>query len=127
MATLTRLCGVRELACGIGIITQRNPAMWVKARVAGDAMDLAALAVALPFSPSRAGRLTATAAAAAAVTALDVYCSGELAGRRAAPLHIATSITLDRPLVTQPSGAKLTFIHDPWGTSIELNERPNPL
>jgi catechol 2,3-dioxygenase-like lactoylglutathione lyase family enzyme len=39
----------------------------------------------------------------------------------------AAGITLDRPLVTQPSGAKLTFIHDPWGTSIELNERPNPL
>jgi catechol 2,3-dioxygenase-like lactoylglutathione lyase family enzyme len=39
----------------------------------------------------------------------------------------AAGIKLDRPLVTQPSGAKLTFIHDPWGTSIELNERPNPL
>jgi hypothetical protein len=25
------------------------------------------------------------------------------------------------------NGGKLTFIHDPWGTSIELNERPNPL
>jgi hypothetical protein len=36
-------------------------------------------------------------------------------------------IKLDRPVVTQPSGAKLTFIHDAWGTSIELNERPNPL
>jgi catechol 2,3-dioxygenase-like lactoylglutathione lyase family enzyme len=39
----------------------------------------------------------------------------------------AEGIKLDQPLVTQPSGAKLTFIHDPWGTSIELNERPNPL
>jgi catechol 2,3-dioxygenase-like lactoylglutathione lyase family enzyme len=39
----------------------------------------------------------------------------------------AAGIKLDRPLVTQPSGAKLTFIHDPWGTSIELNERPKPL
>jgi uncharacterized membrane protein len=97
MATVTRLCGIRELACGIGIITQRNPSIWVKARVAGDAMDLAALAVALPFSPSRAGRLTATAAIAAGITALDVYCSGELADRRAAPMHIATSITIDRP------------------------------
>jgi catechol 2,3-dioxygenase-like lactoylglutathione lyase family enzyme len=39
----------------------------------------------------------------------------------------ADGIKLDRPILTQPSGAKLTFIHDPWGTSIELNERPNPL
>jgi catechol 2,3-dioxygenase-like lactoylglutathione lyase family enzyme len=36
-------------------------------------------------------------------------------------------IKLDQPIVAQPSGSKLTFIHDPWGTSIELNERPNPL
>jgi uncharacterized glyoxalase superfamily protein PhnB len=39
----------------------------------------------------------------------------------------AAGIKLDQPIVTQPTGAKLTFIHDPWGTSIELNERPNPL
>jgi catechol 2,3-dioxygenase-like lactoylglutathione lyase family enzyme len=39
----------------------------------------------------------------------------------------AEGVKLDQPIVTQPSGAKLTFIHDPWGTSIELNERPNPL
>ena len=39
----------------------------------------------------------------------------------------AAGIKLDRPVVTQPNGGKLTFIHDPWGASIELNERPNPL
>ena len=32
-----------------------------------------------------------------------------------------------RPIVTRPDGSKLTFIHDTWRTSIELNERPNPL
>ena len=39
----------------------------------------------------------------------------------------ADGIKLDQPIVAQPSGSKLTFLHDPWGTSIELNERPNPL
>ena len=39
----------------------------------------------------------------------------------------AAGIKLDRPVLTQPTGAKLTFIHDPWGASIELNERPGPL
>jgi catechol 2,3-dioxygenase-like lactoylglutathione lyase family enzyme len=39
----------------------------------------------------------------------------------------AADVKLDRPVVTQPSGAKLTFIHDPWGASIELNQRPGPL
>src|SRR3954452_9905726 len=37
----------------------------------------------------------------------------------------ATGIKLDRPYTKQNSGAALAFIHDPWGTSIELNERPN--
>ena len=95
--TMVRLCGLRELACGIGILTQRNPAAWVQARVAGDAIDLACLAVAAPFESSRGGRIGATAAVVAGVTALDVYCSGELATRRAAPVHIADSITIDQP------------------------------
>jgi uncharacterized membrane protein len=94
---LTRLCGLRELACGVGIITQRNPAPWLKARVAGDAMDLACLAVAAPLSASSGRRLSAAVATVAGVAALDVYCSRELAGKRAAPVHITTSITMDRP------------------------------
>ena len=38
----------------------------------------------------------------------------------------AAGIKLDRPVVARPDGNKLTFIHDLWGASIELNERPNP-
>jgi len=39
----------------------------------------------------------------------------------------AEGIKLDRPVATAPNGSKLTFIHDLWGASIELNERPGPL
>ncbi len=39
----------------------------------------------------------------------------------------ADGIKLDQPITTLPTGAKLAFLHDPWGASIELNERPNPL
>ncbi len=35
----------------------------------------------------------------------------------------AAGIKLDRPVISN-AGGKLTFIHDPWGASIELNERP---
>jgi catechol 2,3-dioxygenase-like lactoylglutathione lyase family enzyme len=35
----------------------------------------------------------------------------------------ANGVKLDRDIVTQPNGSKLTFIHDQWGTTIELNER----
>jgi len=40
----------------------------------------------------------------------------------------ASGIKLDRPYTKNPqTGGALAFIYDPWGTYIELNERPNPL
>ncbi len=39
----------------------------------------------------------------------------------------AAGVKLDRPVVRRPDGSALAFTHDEWGTSIELNERPNPL
>jgi hypothetical protein len=44
--TLLRSLGLRELASGIGILSQNNPGPWVWSRVAGDVMDLALLAAA---------------------------------------------------------------------------------
>jgi predicted enzyme related to lactoylglutathione lyase len=39
----------------------------------------------------------------------------------------AAGIKLDRPYTKNPqTGGALAFIYDPWGTYIELNERPNP-
>jgi len=40
----------------------------------------------------------------------------------------AMGITLDRPYTkNEQTGAALAFIHDEWGTLIELNDRPKPL
>jgi len=39
----------------------------------------------------------------------------------------ANGIKLDRPYTQQAPGAALAFITDPWGTYIELNQRPNPV
>jgi catechol 2,3-dioxygenase-like lactoylglutathione lyase family enzyme len=40
----------------------------------------------------------------------------------------AAGIQLVRPYTKNPqTGSALAFIYDPWGTYIELNERPNPL
>ena len=38
----------------------------------------------------------------------------------------AAGIKLDRPYTENAPGAALAFITDPWGTYIELNQRPNP-
>src|SRR3954453_10522626 len=45
-STLMRLYGLREIACGVGILMSRNPAPFLWARVAGDALDIATLAAA---------------------------------------------------------------------------------
>jgi catechol 2,3-dioxygenase-like lactoylglutathione lyase family enzyme len=36
-------------------------------------------------------------------------------------------IKLDRGIETLPNGVKLLFIHDPWGTNIEVNQRPHAM
>jgi catechol 2,3-dioxygenase-like lactoylglutathione lyase family enzyme len=36
-------------------------------------------------------------------------------------------VALDRNIETLPNGVKLLFIHDPWGTNIEVNQRPKPM
>jgi len=38
----------------------------------------------------------------------------------------AAGIKLDRPYTEREPGSALAFITDPWGTYIELNQRPNP-
>ncbi len=37
----------------------------------------------------------------------------------------AQGIKLDRPYVVNDQGVGIAFITDPWGTNIEINERPS--
>ena len=76
-STLFRLLGLRELASGIGILSQPKSAPWLWSRVAGDAMDLALLATAF-FAPGRKQAQVARTVATASVlgvTVLDVMAS----------------------------------------------------
>jgi hypothetical protein len=71
--------GVREIVCGVGILTSARPAGWMWARVAGDVADLAALgAVVAEGSEERQCRALTAAAAVAGVTALDVLSGAQL-------------------------------------------------
>ena len=76
--TLLRLLGMREIASGIGILTQRRPAGWLRTRVGGDIMDLALLGIAFTEKHAQPARLAAATAAVVGVTALDVWCSQQL-------------------------------------------------
>jgi hypothetical protein len=73
---LVRAFGVREIAAGIGILTQQRKGPWVWARIVGDALDGAVLGGALMSSKGRHAALAI--AAVSPVIALDVVCGAQL-------------------------------------------------
>ena len=81
---LVRLFGLREIAAGIGLLSQDHLAPWLWARVAGDALDLALLGGAFAGHPARRGNVGRAAGAVAGVTALDVYAGQRLSRMPAA-------------------------------------------
>jgi uncharacterized membrane protein len=83
---LMRSTGIRELANGVGILSQRNPAPWLWSRVVGDVLDLAVLATGLrPGNPGRR-RAAFSFAAVAGVLALDALAASHLTKHAGHPL-----------------------------------------
>jgi uncharacterized membrane protein len=81
--TLLRFYGLRELAAGIGILTQRRPAGWLWARVAGDAVDLTSLVSAAGSRQNNKARIALATTSVVGVTVADVYCAQQLSARNA--------------------------------------------
>jgi hypothetical protein len=79
--SLLRACGMREIACGIGILVSRRAApqsVVVWSRVAGDTLDLYTLGAAAVSPRPRGSHPFVAMAAVAGVTALDVACAWSL-------------------------------------------------
>lgn len=70
--------GLREIATGVGLLTQQRPATFAWGRVTGDAMDLALLGRAFTSSRNDSNRLAAATAAVLGVTVLDVIAGQRL-------------------------------------------------
>ena len=79
---LIRAYGAREIATGIGILTQEDPTPWMWGRVGGDALDLGTLALGLNRDNPQRGNVGMAVAAVAGVTALDVMCAQRLSAER---------------------------------------------
>jgi uncharacterized membrane protein len=102
---LTRLMGARELACGIGLLSQPTSVAWRWTRVAGDAMDLTILGASAFARDGRGRRLAATAIAVAGITAIDVRAtspqlrtlSHESLDGPFGPQRVLQSIAINRP------------------------------
>ncbi|MET0744043.1 MAG: cyclase dehydrase [Microvirga sp.] len=75
---LIQAYGVREIATGIGILTSRDPTPWIWARVGGDALDIATLAVAVADDSTEQDRVAIALGAVAGATVLDVLCAKAL-------------------------------------------------
>jgi hypothetical protein len=76
---LLRLFGVREIASGIGLLTQERKGPWVWARIAGDALDLATLgSAALSRHNPRRNNAALAIASVAPIVALDVMAGRQL-------------------------------------------------
>lgn len=69
---IMRALGMREIASGIGLFSQRNDEAFMWARVAGDAMDLALLGAAMRSPANDRRRLAGAAMAVAGAAALDL-------------------------------------------------------
>jgi hypothetical protein len=80
---LVQACGLRELVAGGGLLSSSDQRPWIWSRIAGDAIDLAALAPALSRHNPRRSAACAAFGAVAAVTALDVLCARRLDQERA--------------------------------------------
>jgi uncharacterized membrane protein len=105
--TLLRTYGLRELGAGVGILSAAQPAGWVKARVAGDVLDVASLIAALGSGSSDKTRLAISTAAVLGVAALDILCGQNLtSGSRPA------------------SGAKWKPMEGPITETIFINRSP---
>ncbi|HET7114765.1 MAG TPA: SRPBCC family protein [Pyrinomonadaceae bacterium] len=91
-----RLYGLREIASGIGIFSQKNPAPALWSRVAGDALDLTSLGFACTAPNAKRGRITFATANVLAVTALDVFAARQLSSSNTG-IHANGSCIVNRP------------------------------
>ncbi len=75
---LFRLMGLREIATGVGILSQRRPAEWLWARVGGDIIDLLFLGKAFNSERAKPNNIAITTIMVGGITALDAHYAQQL-------------------------------------------------
>jgi uncharacterized membrane protein len=103
---VARSVGVRELATGIGILTQRNPAPWLWSRVLGDVIDLAVLANGMRRGSPARGRAALSFATVAGVLAVDALAASHLTQHAGHPLVSGVAAPTDLYFETSIATAK---------------------
>ena len=93
---LIRVYGLREIAAGITIFAQENPAAGVWSRVAGDALDLASLGKAFASPAAKRGRVAFATANVLAVTTLDLIAAKQLSTNGSQGVHAKATCVVNR-------------------------------
>jgi len=102
---LLRLFGLREIASGVAILSQDNPAPGVWSRVVGDALDLAALASAYNEDNPKRDNVAAAIGSIVGIMATDYWCAKRLhSGRPHGSLRVHQQYVADGPSRRLPSG-----------------------
>jgi hypothetical protein len=78
---MMRAMGAREVMCGVGLLSSRAAPAWQRARIAGEAADLATLGLAARIPARQGRRLAVTAMVVAGIVALDVVAGKGAKGR----------------------------------------------
>ena len=110
--------GLRELACGVGLLSERRPAGWAWARVAGDMMDIALLGSAMAGGAPRRDRVVGghrgrprrdrrRICTAPSSSAAGTEGRGPAAGSASGRSDVRKAITVNRP-----AGEVYRFWHD---------------
>lgn len=100
-----RVFGAREIATGVAILTMEKPTTGMWARVAGDALDLAALGSGMTAENPKKGNLAAALAVVAGITWLDTWCARRLSsGRPHGSMATHRKYVADGPTSRLPSG-----------------------
>jgi hypothetical protein len=82
---LVRGYGVREIANGVAILMTHDATPWIWGRVAGDALDIATVAMAPPERHGSEAKKTWALGALLAVTAIDLFCASCLNAEKGGP------------------------------------------
>jgi uncharacterized membrane protein len=101
-----RAIGMRELAAGIGILSNKKPTNWLWMRVAGDMMDLALLGNAARNDENHRGRTAFAIANVLGVLAVDALAAQQIGNSPNEPvaaeaedgIHVRKVITVNKPV-----------------------------
>jgi uncharacterized membrane protein len=91
---MIRLCGFREVASGIGILSGCGTAGWLWARVAGDLVDLGLIESAMFSKKTKRKRASIASAAVLGVTALDLYALQQVRGSSSTNGQLSKTMTI---------------------------------